>query len=115
MMPNLDPRALKRMMDSMGMKSTEIDAERVIIEGKERNLVIENPNVTLVEVQGTKTFQISGSVTEVEKSKVEISEDDVEMVRSQTGIADDAKIRSALEESNGDIAEAIIKLKKQNG
>ncbi|MCL5100470.1 MAG: nascent polypeptide-associated complex protein [Candidatus Marsarchaeota archaeon] len=115
MMPNLDPRALKRMMDSMGMKSTEIDAERVIIEGKERNLVIENPNVTLVEVQGTKTFQISGSVTEVEKSKVEISEDDVEMVRSQTGITDDAKIRSALEESNGDIAEAIIKLKKQNG
>ncbi len=41
MMPNMDPRSLKRMMDSMGMKTTEIPALRVIIEGKERSFIIE--------------------------------------------------------------------------
>ncbi len=112
MMPNMDPRALKRMMESMGMKSTEIDAERVVIEGKEKNIVIENPNVTLIEVQGTRSFQIGGSISEVEKiqEKAEITEDDIKMVKERTGASEDAA-RKALEETNGDIAEAILKLK----
>ena len=33
------------------------------------------------------------------------------LVKEQTGINDDAAVRAALEESNGDIAGAILKLK----
>ena len=111
MMPNMDPRALKRMMDSMGMKTTEIDAQRVIIEGREKNIVIENPSVTMIEMQGSKTFQIGGAVSEAEKEKarVEITEDDISMVREKTG-AGEADARKALEEADGDIAEAIMRL-----
>jgi nascent polypeptide-associated complex subunit alpha len=117
MMPGLDPRALKRMMDSMGMKSTEIPAERVIIHGKEREIVIENPSVTMIEVQGNTTFQIMGDVIEKGKTDagVEINDDDVRTVKEQTGISDDKRIMDALKESNGDIAEAIMKLNKEKG
>ncbi len=112
MMPNMDPRALKRMMDSMGMKTTEINASRVVIEGSDRNIIIESPNVTMVEMQGSTSFQITGVVSEAEKeqAKMEVTEDDIAMVREKTGASDDA-IKKALEETNGDIAEAILKLK----
>lgn len=114
MMPNMDPRALKRMMDSMGMKTTEIDADRVVIEGKDKNIIISQPKVTMVEMQGNKTFQILGEISETAKEfKVEISEDDIKMVREQTGIDDEEEIRKALESTKGDIAEAILLLKQK--
>jgi nascent polypeptide-associated complex subunit alpha len=111
MMPNMDPRALKRMMDSMGMKTSEVAADRVVIEGKEKNIIIENPSVTMIEVQGNTSFQIAGTVSEMEKSvKAEITDDDIKTVMDQTN-KDKDTVRKALEETNGDIAEAIIKLK----
>ena len=114
MMPNIDPRQLKSMMDRMGIKSSEIDAERVVIEGKEKNIIIEEPQVTMIEAQGSRTFQISGRISEVEKGAIEISEEDVSMVMEQAGISDKEAARKALEESNGNIAEAIIKLKGED-
>lgn len=111
MMPNMDPRSLKRMMDSMGMKTTEIPALRVIIEGKERSFIIDEPSITMVEMQGNKSFQITGRISETERDtpSLEITEDDISMVREKTGATEEAA-RSALEESKGDIAEAIMKL-----
>ncbi len=113
MMPNLDPQQLKKMMDRMGIKSSEIDANRVIIESSEGDIIIEEPQVILIEAQGTKSFQISGNVSEKPKElpKIEISEDDIKMVKEQSGVDDDQLVREALEESNGNIAEAILKLK----
>lgn len=113
-MPNIDPRQMKRLMDSMGIKSTEIDAHRVVIEGAEKDIVIEDPQVTAIDAQGNRSFQISGSIREVDKVKVEISEDDVKMVAEQSGTSDQEKARKALEEANGNIAEAILKLKQGN-
>ena len=113
MMPNVDPRQLKKLMDSMGIKSSEIRAGRVIIEGEEMDIVIENPQVTRIDAKGNVSFQVSGEVREVEKNaaKVEIGEDDVKLVMQQAGVSDESLARSALEETNGDIAEAILKLK----
>ena len=113
MMPNIDPRQLKKLMDSMGIKSSEIKAVRVVIEGEERDIVIENPQVTQIDAKGSVSFQISGEAKEVEKAalKVEINEDDVRLVMAQAGVSDEAAARAALEEANGDIAGAIIKLK----
>ncbi len=113
MMPNLDPRSIKKMMDRMGIKSDEIDAQRVIIEGRESDIVVEAPQVIRIQAQGTTSFQISGDVTERQKQieKVEISDDDVKLVKEQSGVGDDDAVRKALEDSNGNIAEAILKLK----
>ena len=114
-MPNIDPKTLKTMMARMGIKSSEIVANRVIIEGNDKDIIIEEPQVITIEAQGTVSFQISGRVSEREKllQPIEISEDDIRTVQEQTGISDEALVKKTLEETNGDIAEAIIKLKPQ--
>lgn len=113
MMPNIDPKALKAMMNKMGIKSSEIPASRVVIEGADKDIIIENPQVVSIEAQGALSFQISGDIREQEKNETfEISEDDIKTVREQTGITDTDLIKSALEESKGDIAEAIMSLKQ---
>ncbi|MDE1850710.1 MAG: nascent polypeptide-associated complex protein [Candidatus Micrarchaeota archaeon] len=113
MMPNIDPKALKAMMNKMGIKSSEIPASRVVIEGAEKDIIIENPQVVSIEAQGTLSFQISGDVREQEKNEsFEISEDDIKTVQDQTGITDIDLIKAALEESKGDIAAAIMSLKQ---
>lgn len=112
MIPNIDPKQLKNMMAKMGIKSSDVPARRVIIEGDEKDIVIENPQVIAIEAQGAVSFQISGSVMEKEKAQnVEITEDDIDTVMTQSGITDRQAALLALRETKGDIAEAILKLK----
>lgn len=115
MMPNINPRDLKNMMNKMGITSSEIDANRVVIECPDRKIVIDSPQVMQIDAQGSTSFQISGSVSEEqnEAPKIEITEDDIDTVSKQSG-ADHDTAKAALEESNGDIAEAIINLKGKN-
>ncbi len=114
-MPNLDPRQMKRIMDSMGIKSSEIEARSVVIHGNGKDIVIDNPHVTKIEAQGNISFQVSGEISESETDSetLEISDDDVRMVMEGAGIDDEAKARAALESSRGDIASAILSLKGQ--
>ncbi|MDE1856885.1 MAG: hypothetical protein KGH98_02245 [Candidatus Micrarchaeota archaeon] len=111
MMPNIDPRAMKAMMAKMGIKTTEIDASRIVIECPDREIVIESPQVTMIEAQGTVSFQVAGHVTERQKDvSVEITDDDIRLVSEKTGVSDLDRVRKALEESKGDIAQAIVAL-----
>jgi nascent polypeptide-associated complex subunit alpha len=112
--PAMDPRALKGMLDKLGIKSRSIASKRVLIECADKDIVVEEPEVTLIEGQGMRTFQITGRINEIDKTAVEISDDDVKFVQEQTG-ADEASARKALDEAKGDMAEAIIRLKKGQG
>jgi nascent polypeptide-associated complex subunit alpha len=110
MMPNIDPRTMRNMMARMGIKSSEINADKVSIECPTKTIIIENPQVTLIEAQGTKSFQITGDISEIERSvAIDISEDDVKMVMERSGASEEAS-RNALEGTGGDIAAAILKL-----
>ena len=66
-MKGMDPRAMQRMMKQMGIKNEEMEAERVIIEGKSKKIIIENPSVNIVVMQGKKTYTIMGDEKEEEK------------------------------------------------
>jgi nascent polypeptide-associated complex subunit alpha len=59
---------------------------------------------------GQNTYQVTGKAKEqlLEKELV-IPDDDVDMVASQTGVSKE-EARQALEETSGDLAEAIMKL-----
>ena len=105
---NIDPRQMKRMMEQMGIKSEEVPAKRVIIEKEDEKIVIENPSVMSISQGGTKSFQISGGTTEVIPN---INEEDVKLVAEQTG-ASMGECEKTLVECKGDVAEAIMKLKK---
>ena len=104
----MDPRQLQRMMQQMGIKTEKIDAKRVIIEKEEERLILNNPSVVKMQAQGESSFQITCDSVEV---KPIIPAEDVDLVMKQASVSKDTAL-SALEETNGDVAEAIMKLKK---
>lgn len=99
----MDPKKMQALMRQMGIKSENIAAKKVIIKTDSADLVIENPEVVQITIQGQKSFQISGEL------KTESSTDDIKMVMEQTGCSEDAA-KTALQKANGDIAEAILQL-----
>ena len=105
MMP-INPRDMKRMMQ--GMK--QLEADEVIIKQADKTLVIKNPQVTKIDIMGQESYQIIGKAQEIVEEG--IKEEDVEMVAEQTG-ATQEEAKTALESSKGDIAEAILSLKKE--
>lgn len=105
MFQGMNPRQMQRMMEQMGIKNKEIKAERVVIEKEDGQIIITDPQVTEITMQGQRSFQIAGKVEE----KSLIKEDDVKLIMEKTG-ASKENAEKALAESNGDIAEAIIKL-----
>lgn len=116
MLPGLggmNPAQMKAMMKQFGIKSEDLDAEKVIIELRDGSkLIFDSPSVTAVDMKGQKTYTITGEPVE-EKTEDLISEDDVKMVAEQAQVSkEDA--RAALEEKDGDIAEAIASLKKED-
>jgi len=107
MFPKLDPKKMQAIMSQMGIKQEEIDAKRVIIETNEKNIIINNPSVVKVNMQGQDSFQISGDIGEEETENS--TKQDIATIAEKTGCSED-EAKQALEESNGDLAEAILSL-----
>ncbi len=104
----LDPKKMQAMMRQMGIKQEEIESSRVIIEKTDgKKIVIENPSVSKINMSGNETWQISGEAREEEAES--FSEDDIKLVMEKTGKGKEEVI-TALEKSEGEVAEAILKL-----
>lgn len=110
----MSPRNAKRMMQRMGMNMVEMpDVQEVIFRTSDKEIVVENAQVAVLEMQGQKIFQVTGIVSErsleKQEAKIVIAEEDAQLVADQTGKSlEDAK--RALEESDGDLAKAILLL-----
>jgi nascent polypeptide-associated complex subunit alpha len=113
MIPGMNPRQMQKAMQRMGIQQEEIDdAEEVIIRCSGRKITISNPSVSKVNMMGQETWQVIGKATEEAiDSAPEISEEDIETVMAQANCTEE-EARAALEENKGDIAAAIIQLKK---
>ena len=114
MIPGMNKKQMKQMerqMKKMGMKMEDLDGVReVIIRFDDKELIIDDPSVSLMNVMGQETYQVEGKAREVElEYEVEIPDEDVEMVANSANVSAD-EARAALEESKGDLAEAIMKL-----
>jgi nascent polypeptide-associated complex subunit alpha len=112
-------RDAMRMMQKMGMKVDEIgNVSQVIIKTDTRDLVIEEPSVTMVTVQGQVMYQIAGGRVSASSpvpqtpSPATPTDADVQLVAQQTGRSTEES-RRALEEAGGDLAKAILALKAQ--
>jgi nascent polypeptide-associated complex subunit alpha len=115
----MNPREQKRMMQRMGMNmDTVSDVQQVIIRTNTKDIVIDEPEVAILEVQGQKMYQIiGGQVSEQAPSKRQgavatqpsFSEEDVRLVADQTGKSLE-KAKKALDECQGDLAKAILLL-----
>lgn len=109
-MPQMDPKMVKMAMKRLGIKQEDIPASRVIIETEDKNIIINNPEVSKVDMQGSISFQISGEVSESAK-EYEPSEEDIELIIEKTN-AKREKVIEKLKEKDGDIAESIMELTK---
>lgn len=105
MFGGIDPKKMQAMMRQMGIKQEDIEAMRVIIERPDGRIVIEQPTVTKIIMQGQESWQIAGQAHE----ETGISSEDIEVVMDKTG-KPESEVRAALEASQGDIAQAIIAL-----
>lgn len=109
----ISPRDTKRMMQRMGMSMDAVpDVEEVVIRTAGKEIVVEAPDVAILEVQGQKIFQVTGGkITEraAERKPSGIAEEDVKLVADQTGKSME-EARKALDESGGDLAKAILLL-----
>jgi nascent polypeptide-associated complex subunit alpha len=103
----MNPKKMQGMMKQLGIKQEPIeDAKRVVIERESGSIVIDNPSVTRVEMQGQETWQIMGDVSEEEGG---VRDEDVKLVAEKTG-KNEEEAKKALEECGGEVAEAIVKL-----
>jgi nascent polypeptide-associated complex subunit alpha len=110
MFPNmngLDPRRVNSMMKQMGINNEEISAIKVTIETEDGILIINDPSVTKITMQGQSSFQISGTVEKEDKEKT-IPLDDIKMVSEAANISEE-KSKELLTQTDGDIAQAIEK------
>jgi nascent polypeptide-associated complex subunit alpha len=138
MMPGgrMNERNMRLMMKRMGMSTETLpDVEEVVIRRAQEEIVIEGAEVTVVTVQGVKTYQIVGethtrpkgssappssgsaapsgheasAVAHAPTAPVGPPEEDIELVMSQGQVDREAAIR-ALKDANGEPAEAILRL-----
>lgn len=125
MFPGLNPKKMQAVMKQMGISQQEIPAKRVIIEKQDGNIIIENPSIVKINMQGQENFQISGDITEEagEANSEEESEpnEDTEEAESLTTNEDiktimqkcnclEQEAKIALEKADGDLTEAILNL-----
>jgi len=108
------------MMDRMGVNAAEMpDVKEVIFRTPTKELVVLNPSITAIDIQGQKMFQVVGmGVEEREISagtdvqpepKIKIPEEDVQLVSQQANVSLD-EARAILDETKGDLAQAILML-----
>ena len=124
----MSPKQMARMMKKMGIEQKEIDGVReVIIRFADKEWVISNAQVTMIKQAGSESFQVAGTkaerglsgsatsepkeVPKVEEKKIEVPMEDAALVASQTGV-DIQVAKKALEETEGDLAAAILKLRR---
>jgi len=110
MLGGVNPKQMQAMMKKMGISQTEIMARRVIFETDEGDLVIDDPSVLKVMMQGQETYQVTGEAKLQESTEL-FGEDDIKMVMDKVKVDREIVIEH-LQKNEGDIAATIIGLKE---
>jgi nascent polypeptide-associated complex subunit alpha len=113
---HVNERQIKRMMQQMGIKSNDMDGiVQVDFIFKDKKISVKGPQVTVLEIQGTRTYQVVGGEETSENAvtsqgkESDINEDDLNLVMQKTGV-DREKAIDALRKNGHKPAEAIIYL-----
>jgi len=126
-------RQMRRKMQQQGIDMDQVDATRVIIEGPEKTLIINQPEVILMKQAGQEIYQVIGMAEEFSPEEIpigdmnkieefepiddsemkpEITENDIMLVAAQANVEKD-EAEAMLIECDGDIAKAILLLKNR--
>jgi nascent polypeptide-associated complex subunit alpha len=123
----LSPKQIERMMKKMGIEQKDLEGvTEVIIRFNDKEWLIKNPQVGVIKQSGSESYQISGTkserkltssgdtqsdIEEIQPKEIEIPMEDAALVAGQAGV-DIETAKEALRETEGDLAAAILKLKR---
>jgi nascent polypeptide-associated complex subunit alpha len=118
------PKQVARMMKKMGIEQTDLKGvKEVIIRFADKEWLISSPQVGIVKQAGSESYQVSGVKTErgltadmtaggaAAPAPIEIPIEDAALVAGQTGV-DIETATQALRDTQGDLAAAILKLRR---
>ncbi|MHA1169824.1 MAG: nascent polypeptide-associated complex protein [Candidatus Hodarchaeales archaeon] len=122
----LSPKQISRMMKKMGIQQTDLEGvKEVIIRFEDKEWLILDASVGIVKQAGSESYQVSGTKTERRltttgvseetiapvQNEIEIPIEDAALVAGQTGV-DIEVAKEALKQTDGDLAAAILKLRR---
>jgi len=123
-------RQMQLMMRRLGMKTEPVDGvEEVIVRTRDTEHVFQAPEVTILTVQGVRTYQVVGTPVVRPRSAQPAaasptatapappsgpSEEDIELVMEQAN-AERSEAVAALKEVDGAPAEAILRILSRRG
>ena len=123
----LSPKQIERMMKKMGIEQKDLEGvTEVIIRFSDKEWLIKNPQVGVIKQSGSESYQVSGTKSErkltsgsepstdteeIQPKEIEIPMEDAALVAGQAGV-DIETAKDALRETEGDLAAAILKLKR---
>jgi nascent polypeptide-associated complex subunit alpha len=127
----VNERQMKMMMKRLGMTTEPVEhVEEVVIRTRDAEHVIKQPEVTVLTVQGVRTYQVVGEATVHPRSASGAMpsgempataaapggppEEDIQLVMDQTGVSR-AEAVQALESAGGAPAEAILSVLSRRG
>jgi len=125
-----NPREVQSMMRRMGMTTEPVpDVEEVIVRTATKEHVFRAPEVTILTVQGVRTYQVvgrpeirprgsapaaAGTAPAAPAAPAGPPEDDVRLVMEQANVSREEAIE-ALVSTNGAPAEAILRILTRGG
>src|SRR5437870_13786018 len=119
MMPRkMGSREANRMMARMGMQLKEMDdITKVVFEGSNRRIIIENPEVASVTVQGQTMYQVGGGKVKEEPISAptvatQPSPEDIALVAQQAKVPQ-KKAEETMRQTGSDMAQAILVLQQK--
>jgi nascent polypeptide-associated complex subunit alpha len=122
-------RQMEMMMRRLGMTSEPVaDVEEVIVRTRTKEHVFAQPEVTVLTVQGVRTYQVVGqpvirargsvgapaAARELPAAPAGPPEEDVRLVMDQANVSREEAVE-ALRQAHGEPAEAIMKILARGG
>lgn len=121
----LSPKQMARMMKKMGIEQTDVSGvKEVIIRFADKEWVIPDAQVTVIKQGKSESYQVAGEKIErpvgadttaehvvPAKKEIEVPVEDAALVASQTGVSIE-EATEILKETEGDLAAAILKLRR---
>ena len=102
-----DPKKIQQMMKKLNLNVRQIEADTVIIKAKDKEIIINKPEIMIADMMGKEVYQITGEVYE----KTPVDESDISLVMGKTGKDRNTVVRK-LEELDNDLAKTIRELKQ---
>ncbi|MFT4310870.1 MAG: nascent polypeptide-associated complex protein [Candidatus Woesearchaeota archaeon] len=111
MIPGMNSRQAQQMMKKMGIQQQEIPVKELIMKCDDYILVIQNPQVSKVNMMGQQMYQVIGEAQQQAiETELHIDQQDIQTVVEQTGVStQDAQ--AMIKKHNGDLAAAIMELR----